>query len=127
MNNQKISNGLKKASVALFCILIVFALSACSKQTTNIEDINTINQSVNNDIKITDNIDISSHNTESDCWTMINGKIYNITEYISSKEHPSGNSDLISICGKDGTEAFSEIRKHNSSQTSDVLNKYIIK
>jgi cytochrome b involved in lipid metabolism len=47
--------------------------------------------------------EVSQHNSENDCWTIINGKVYDITSYIP--RHPGGNEILLA-CGKDGTSLF---------------------
>ncbi len=114
----------KFLSIMLSTVLLI-TLSGCTKEvTTNINTPQNTNSSTQENINTTSSSDIYSHNSSSDCWTIINGITYNITDYIASKEHPSGNSDLISICGKDGTNAFNNIRKHSSTFTNDVLNKY---
>ncbi len=53
---------------------------------------------------ILDMSEISKHNKQSDCWLLINGKVYNITSYFGS--HPGGNSTMSATCGKDATSAY---------------------
>jgi cytochrome b involved in lipid metabolism len=48
--------------------------------------------------------DISTHSGKGDCWTAINGGVYNLTAWIS--QHPGGEQAILSICGKDGSAAF---------------------
>lgn len=48
---------------------------------------------------------VAAHNTKSDCWTVIDGMVYDLTSYIPV--HKGGPLPLESICGKDGTNAFS--------------------
>ena len=48
--------------------------------------------------------DIASHNNASSCWTIVNGNVYDLTNWISS--HPGGEQAILGLCGKDGTEAF---------------------
>ena len=48
---------------------------------------------------------VAAHNTKSDCWTVIDGMVYDLTSYILV--HKGGPLPLESICGKDGTNAFS--------------------
>ncbi len=47
--------------------------------------------------------DISSHNTASDCWTAINGKVYDLTDFVNG--HPGGPG-ILGACGIDGTTLF---------------------
>lgn len=48
--------------------------------------------------------EIAKHNKQSDCWLLINSKVYNITSYFGS--HPGGNSTMSATCGKDATAAY---------------------
>lgn len=48
--------------------------------------------------------DVSSHKSPSDCWSAINGKVYNLTPWIS--KHPGGSSAIISLCGIDGSTGY---------------------
>ena len=47
---------------------------------------------------------VAAHNTQSDCWVSIDGKVYNLSTFIS--QHSGGQSAIIGVCGKDGTSAF---------------------
>ncbi len=46
--------------------------------------------------------EVSAHNVQSDCWTIVNGKVYDVTQMISS--HPGGKDPI--ICGGDSTTNF---------------------
>jgi cytochrome b involved in lipid metabolism len=48
--------------------------------------------------------EIGKHNNQSDCWMLINGKVYDITSFFGS--HPGGNGTMISSCGRDATDAY---------------------
>jgi cytochrome b involved in lipid metabolism len=48
---------------------------------------------------------VAAHNTASSCYTAINGSVYNVTAWI--KQHPGGAQAIVSLCGTDGTAAFS--------------------
>lgn len=45
------------------------------------------------------------HSKKSDCWTVIDGKVYDITNYV--KSHPGGNV-ILRAAGKDGTALFNK-------------------
>lgn len=47
---------------------------------------------------------VAQANSASKCWTIINGKVYDITSYIP--KHPGGPEKVLAICGKDGTSLF---------------------
>lgn len=66
--------------------------------------------------------DIASHNTKSDCWIVINNKVYDVTNYLD--EHPGGSSIIIEGSGKDSTEEFNQIG--HSKNAHDILTKYEI-
>ena len=48
---------------------------------------------------------VAQHASPSDCWTIISGRVYNLTSFIAS--HPGGASRIIALCGINGTSAFS--------------------
>jgi len=56
---------------------------------------------------------VQTHNSASDCWTIIGSNVYNLSSYIAS--HPGGVGPISSICGVNGSTAFTT--KHGS-QTS---------
>lgn len=62
---------------------------------------------------ILDMAEISKHNKQTDCWFLINSKVYNITSYFGS--HPGGNAKMLDTCGEDATD---EYRTQNPSATS---------
>jgi cytochrome b involved in lipid metabolism len=49
--------------------------------------------------------EVLKHSTGTDCWSVINGEVYDLTSYVS--EHPGGADLINAICGKDGSAAFS--------------------
>lgn len=48
--------------------------------------------------------DVAKHNTDADCWSSINGNVYNLSAWIA--EHPGGERGILRLCGKDGSSAF---------------------
>ena len=65
--------------------------------------------------------DISSHNTENDCWMAIDGKVYDVTAYIQMH-----NPAIIDGCGADATSLFGSVGKHSSPQIQALLGQYLI-
>lgn len=47
---------------------------------------------------------ISSHTSISDCWTVIEKTVYDLSGY--AQEHPGGANNISALCGKDATSAF---------------------
>ncbi len=56
---------------------------------------------------------VATHNSADDCWTIIDGKVYDITSYIP--RHPGGD-EILRACGTDGTSLFE--RRETSSGES---------
>lgn len=48
--------------------------------------------------------DVASHKTQADCWTVVNGEVYNVTSWIS--KHPGGAQAIVGMCGVDGSAGF---------------------
>lgn len=55
-------------------------------------------------------IQIAQHNTRNDCWTTIEGKVYDITSYIP--HHPGGPEVAELACGIDSTELYKSEKDH---------------
>lgn len=47
---------------------------------------------------------VATRNTESNCYSAINGVVYDLTAWIN--KHPGGSREILRICGKDGSSAF---------------------
>lgn len=48
--------------------------------------------------------EIAKHSSETNCWLLINNKVYDVTKFIP--DHPGGVSQIIPYCGKEATKAF---------------------
>ena len=48
--------------------------------------------------------DVTAHASAADCWTAIDGTVYNLTPW--EGKHPGGEKVIIDLCGTDGTVAF---------------------
>ena len=60
---------------------------------------------------------VRAANSAAKCWTVISGKVYNLTGFIS--QHPDGQAAIMSICDKDGTQAFQN--QHGSQQNPNQI------
>jgi len=47
--------------------------------------------------------EVAVHSTETDCWTIVGGSVYDITPYVPF--HPGG-VEILRACGADGTTLF---------------------
>ncbi len=70
--------------------------------------------------------ELATHNTQSDCWLLINGKVYDVTAYIPV--HPGGVSQIRNNCGQESTTAFNTRggSGSHSNNARNLLNNYYI-
>lgn len=68
--------------------------------------------------------EVSKHNTNSDCWIVVNNKVYNISDYASS--HPGGARNILNSCGKESTQAFNT-KGGTGSPHSPSANSMLVK
>ena len=71
--------------------------------------------------------EVSKHNSLSDCWMIINNKVYELTPYVNS--HPGGNAGLSQGCGKDATAVYNTKggkKSGHSSVANSLLDVYFI-
>lgn len=64
---------------------------------------------------------VAAHNTQNDCWIILNGKAYDVTGYLN--QHPGGSEAIIAYCGTDATHAFDSIkngRGHSGQATQEL-------
>ena len=55
--------------------------------------------------------DVVKHPNGTSCWTTISGNVYDLTSWVS--QHPGGEAAILSICGGDGTSAFTAQHGNN--------------
>ena len=65
---------------------------------------------------------VAPHNTSTDCWEVINGKVYNLTAFIAL--HTGGEAVIIAQCGKDATATFNN--GPHPSGTINALKGYLL-
>ena len=71
--------------------------------------------------------EITKHNTTSDCWIIVNSKVYNISGYASS--HPGGTRNIANYCGKESTNAFDTKGGNgnpHSTSANNMLDQYFV-
>ncbi|KAI8338328.1 cytochrome b5-like heme/steroid binding domain-containing protein, partial [Choanephora cucurbitarum] len=55
--------------------------------------------------------EVSKHNTQDDCWVIINGEVIDATQFLS--EHPGGKQSILVYAGKDASKEFNRIHMPN--------------
>ncbi len=61
---------------------------------------------------------VASHNTQTSCWTVIDGGVYDLTGWIPN--HPGGERAILSLCGHDGSGAFHG-QHDDAKRQADIL------
>ena len=66
---------------------------------------------------------VKENNSASSCWSVINGNVYNLTQWIIS--HPGGPSVIRGLCGVDGTSSFNGKHRGQGNPTA-TLASYLL-
>ena len=64
---------------------------------------------------------VMANNTAQSCWTVVDGYVYNLTNWINS--HPGGSGVILFLCGTDGTSSF-KAQHGNQGQPAMKLDSY---
>lgn len=48
--------------------------------------------------------EVAAHDSEDDCWMVIDGKVYDFTNYLP--KHPAALDIMLEWCGKEASEAY---------------------
>ncbi len=67
---------------------------------------------------------VAQYSTAEECWTIIDGEVYDITQYLP--RHPGGMDEIMQICGKDGSALFAKVSNHETSGARSILKDYYI-
>lgn len=60
--------------------------------------------------------EVAKHNTEKDCWVVVNGQVLDVTEFMH--DHPGGKKAIMLFAGRDASEEFNMLHK------PEVVEKY---
>jgi len=60
--------------------------------------------------------EVGKHNTEEDCWVVVNGQVLDVTAFM--EDHPGGAMAIFTFAGKDASEEFNMLHERN------VVEKY---
>jgi cytoskeletal protein RodZ len=67
--------------------------------------------------------DVRMNSTASSCWVAIDGRVFNLTQWIA--RHPGGAGAITQLCGTDGTATFTA-RHGGQSSPNATLESYDI-
>ncbi len=62
--------------------------------------------------------EVEKHNSKNDCWTVINGSVYDITSYID--QHP-GTDEILKACGRDASILYATRNGIGHSSAADTI------
>ena len=62
--------------------------------------------------------EVAKHSSPARCWSIINGNVYNLTNWVLP--HPGGSGVISAICGIDGSAAFNNYHK-TAKNPADTL------
>lgn len=67
--------------------------------------------------------DVARHDSDASCWTVIDGGVYDVTEWIS--RHPGGPQRIENLCGIDGSSFF-DTQHGTAERPNDQLAEFRI-
>lgn len=71
--------------------------------------------------------EVAQHASESSCWTVIDGSVYDVTAGLT--RHPGGKTEIMKSCGIDATQLFAtkdEKGKPHSTKAKEMLANFYI-
>ena len=74
------------------------------------------------EVKLISTKELSGHMSASSAWISIEGKVYDVTEFLN--QHPGGKGVLLAKCGKDATDDF--LRVGHSSRAQQRMMEFHI-
>jgi len=108
--------------IGLVCLLVI-GKSLLNQKPAQKEKVNTISNTTSKTIYTVS--DVETHNTQIDCWMIINGNVYDLTAYFS--HHPGGDDTMSPYCGKDATVAYNTKGRNqpHSAKADEELATYL--
>lgn len=67
--------------------------------------------------------DVAQHNSSQSCWSIVNGKVYDLTSWIG--KHPGGSSAIKSMCGIDASAEFNDQHGGERRPANELAGFYI--
>lgn len=96
---------------ALIILLTLYFVNSYSQLAKNVTNNSASTTSLKNPTTALTNqntlltsLEIAKHNSSNDCWIIIDGNVYEVTNYI--KLHPGGPQALTYFCGTDASNGY---------------------
>lgn len=67
--------------------------------------------------------DVAQRNTPSNCWSIVDGNVYDLTSWIGA--HPGGPGVIRALCGVDGSAMFKS-QHGKSARPNSILESYLL-
>ena len=109
---------MKTKHILLTLILPALLLGACNASTNTTAPISTPLSSPSSSTSYTI-ADVSSHNTRSSCWVVVNNNVYDVTSF--GPQHPGGDQ-IYQGCGQDITTYM----KNSHKPVDNLLPQFLI-
>lgn len=65
---------------------------------------------------------VSNHKSKTDCWFVIDGRVYDVTNFL--EEHPGGDEVLLEASGGDATQDFESVG--HSTDAQGMMKTYLV-
>jgi cytochrome b involved in lipid metabolism len=117
--NKKIFTGMAVVTVVIIISSVLFLTTKNTTITPTVTETTT----TGTQLATYTLEDVAKHNSETNCWMIINSSVVDVTKFIASKQH---NPEIIRGCGIDATSMFNAERKHTGGEAQSLLKEYII-
>jgi L-lactate dehydrogenase (cytochrome) len=68
-------------------------------------------------------LEIAKHNSKDSCWVIVNGKAYDVTDYL--EKHPGGSAIILQYGGKDATAVYEPIHPPGTIEKALPKDKHL--
>jgi cytochrome b involved in lipid metabolism len=113
---------MKKIYIFLVLSFMVIGLTACSNSNISGNQASTTSSVTKANLTL---VEIAKHSSATDCWMAIDGQVYDLSQYIKDGLHPGGDK-ILNGCGKDASDMFHQIPKHNNGRATATLPTYLL-
>ena len=112
MNQRRTATRAMRAVMSMVCLLLCVVLASHPVFATESGQNGTYTAE-----------QVAANSTVSKCWTIIEGAVYDLTEWI--RQHPGGEAAIAGLCGKDGSPTFSG-KHQGESRPATALKRYLV-